>query len=139
MRVIKIKPNRGVSRLHIVNNTQKLRIALESDLKTKLVLSFVRIGGSNYVVWRNLDNGIIIMYCEERRKRRMDVEKKVLCCLYEKFNGDTDKIFKELLDRTSTITQEEMDKVDTSKYIVGWEKDFPEEAMKKGKFIVKRG
>ena len=69
----------------------------------------------------------------------MDVEKKALCCLYEKFNGDTDKIFKELLDRTSTITQEEMDKVDTSKYIVGWEKDFPEEAMKKGKFIVKRG
>ena len=69
----------------------------------------------------------------------MDVEKKVLCCLYEKFNGDTDKIFKELLDRTSTITQEEMDKIDPDKYIVGWEKDFPEEAMKKGKFIIKRG
>lgn len=139
MRVIKIKPNRGVSRLRIVNNTQRLRIALESDLKTKLALSFVRIGGSNYVVWHNLDNGTIIMYCEERRKRRMDVEKKVLCCLYEKYNGDTDKVFKELLDRTSTITQEELEKVDTSKYIVGWEKDFPKEAIKKGKFIVKRG
>lgn len=64
MRVIKIKPNRGVSRLHIINNTQRLRIVLESDLKTKLALSFVRIGGSNYVVWRNLDNGIIMIFIE---------------------------------------------------------------------------